>query len=260
MMKVALRDIAETARGLWRDRRALVMFFITYIAMLATTALFITTREATMKDVLVSVVTMIAVPAFFFLLQAMCLNYTETHNAGELLRRSLEMLGKLALATLPVILVGLALYLILNKLDARFAPQLHEQTLRTLAHKGEAWPQVIFSALRLILFGFVIPLASIHIWIALKREGVRTVFGAIKPIMSTAFGLRSVRTYALGFLLFGVLPYILMAIRTPSERAWLEITLLSARLLLAFSLMLVGWVITVGALQRGTTAARMTNE
>lgn len=259
-MREAFKDITETARGLVRNGRALVLFFVTYAALLATLTLFIVTREATIKDVLVSLAMLIVVPALFFLLQAMCVSYTETTSARGIIRESVAILRKLVIVTVPFILIGFASYLILDKIDARFAPSIQGQRLVTFAREGETWTGVVFSTIRLVIFGIAMPLACIHMWIAVRRQDVRQVLRAIKPIMSKAFALRSVKTYVIGFGLFGIVPYILIAIRTPSERAWLEITLLSARLLLAFSLMLVGWVITVGALQRGATATRMTNE
>jgi hypothetical protein len=254
-MKDALRDIAVTARGLVRDRRALLLFFGTYIALLAMLALFVTTREATIREVLLTFAALVALPALFFMLQGMCVSYGETNGAGELLRRASKIFWKLIAVSLPLILAGLALYLLLGKIETRFALQSHVQGVQPRGVVTEAeWLRVIFSTVRLLLFGLALPLASIHLWLALMRDDVRSVWSGIRPLMSKAFAPRSVTTYGCGLILFGVLPYFLIASQTPFDRAWLELTVLGARLLLAFSLMLLGWVVTVGALQKGMSA------
>ncbi len=249
-MKEVITDFVRLAMRFARNRKVTLLFLLTFFAMLATTLLFVTTREATIGDLLVSLIAMIAVPGLFFLLQAMCLNYTETTRAGELLKSSVKLVGKLALASLPLFLIGFSIFLVFTKLDTRFGSQLRGTNVRNLTGNGETWPQVIFSSLRLIIFGFALPLVSTHVWIALKHKGIRDVFGSTKTTLSTAFGLRSVRTYAVGFVVFGVLPYILISIRTPSDRAWLEVSLLTARLLLASLFVLIGWITTIGVLQK----------
>ncbi|HEY0544946.1 MAG TPA: hypothetical protein VGC91_06075 [Pyrinomonadaceae bacterium] len=247
-MKNALRDIGETARRLLGNRRTMLLFFATYIALLATLALFVTTREATVKEVLLTFATLIATPALFFLLQGMCVNFAESEGAFELLRRAMKIFWRLILASVPLILVGFALYLLFGKIEARLTPHLARE-----AAKAE-WPLVILSTLRLLVFGLVLPLLSIHLWLALMRDDVRSVWRGVLPLMSKAFAPRSVMTYVCGLVLFGVAPYFLIVARTPFERAWLELTVLGARLVLAFALMLVGWIVTVGALRRGMSA------
>lgn len=249
-MKNALRDIGETARGLMRNWRAMMVFFAIYIALLATITLFVTTREATIGQVLLTFTTLIVAPALFFLLQTMCVSYAETTEVVSMLRRSVRNVWKLMLVSLPVILVAVALYLLLGKIEARVSPQESIDAAR-----GE-WPRLIFQTVRLLLFGIVLPLVNIHLWLALMHKGVLGVFGDIKGIISKAFAPRSVLTYSFGLVLFGVIPYFILVSRTPSERAWLEMTLLGARVVIAFGLMLLGWVITVGALHKGMSAER----
>jgi hypothetical protein len=245
MMRIALKDITETARNLLSNRRAMLLFFAIYIALLATLALFVTTREATVKEVLLTFATLVAAPALFFLLQGMCVNFAESEGAFELLRRAMKIFWRLILASIPLILVGFALYLLFGKIEARFTPHLAREAAKT------EWPLVILSTVRLLVFGLALPLLSIHLWLALMRDDAKSVLRGIVPLMSKAFAPRSVVTYVCGLVLFGVVPYFLIISRTPFEKAWLELTVLSARLVLAFSLMLLGWVVTVGALHRG---------
>ncbi|MBC7909074.1 MAG: hypothetical protein H7Y30_01150 [Pyrinomonadaceae bacterium] len=243
MMKDALRDISENLRALVRNWQAMLLFFATYIALLASIGLFVTTREATIRQVLLSFALLVAAPALFFLLQAMCVGYAETTSAVALLKRSLKGFWKLMLFSIPVMLIALAVYLLMGKMEASMA--------QTGDAAGAQWPRVIFSTVRLLLFGFVMPLGFVHLWIALMREDVRAVMRGIGTILRRAFAPRSVVTYAFGFVLFGLLPYVLLNTRTPVGREWLELSLLIARVGLALCLMLLGWAVTVGALQKG---------
>jgi hypothetical protein len=253
-MRDAFKDITEAARGLWRNRKMVLLFFATYIALLGTIALFVTTREATLRQVALTFVTLLAAPALFFLLQAMCVNYTETDGASEMLRRSLKSFWKLMLVSIPVIIIALALYLLLGRIEATLVPQAQLQGQLPRAASQAEWPRVIFSTLRLLLFGIIVPLINIHLWLALMRGDAPSALRNLKSILAKAFAARSVLTYVFGFILFGVLPYVMMMSRTPFERPSVEITVLVARLILAFCFMLLGWVITVGALNKGMRA------
>ena len=64
----------------------------------------------------------------------------------------------------------------------------------------------------------------------------------------------TVLTYAVGMLLFGVVPYFLLFTRTGTKGEWSELTLLGLRLLLAFLCSLTGWVLTLRALANQTGA------
>lgn len=255
-MREALRDILETARTLARKRLALVLFFAAYVGFLASVGLFITTSEATVKQLLLTFAMMLVAPALFFFLQAMCVHWAQGASTPEMLRRSVRDFWKLLLASLPLILIAVALYLLLGKIEARFAFQ--NPARLSGAHGSEAagaeWLRLLFSTIRLLLFGLAVPLLSIHLWIALMHEEASLVLRSIKSILSKAFAPRSVATYVFGLALFGLVPYLLLAFRTPVQSAWAEVAVLSARIGLALSFTLFGWVITVGALQRGMRA------
>jgi hypothetical protein len=250
IMKNVLQNITATAHELIHNGRFLALIFVTWFALLGTLALFIMTREATIRDVLVTMTTLVVMPLLFFLLQAMCVTFTDSSAVREVLKEALAILRKLAVVTIPFILLGVALYLLMGKIDAWFSPPPKGPSLATMVREGETWLQVLFSATRLVLFGVVFPIACIHLWIAVRRHTLREVLSTIKPIFSTAFSLRSVKTYVMGFVIFGIVPYLLTMIRTPFDRAWLEITFFGVRVLMALSIMLVGWVVTVGAMQR----------
>jgi hypothetical protein len=60
-------------------------------------------------------------------------------------------------------------------------------------------------------------------------------------------------TYTIGFIFFAVVPYFLVVTKTSVASAWLDITLLALRLVLAVLFSLVGWVVTVAALGKLST-------
>jgi hypothetical protein len=99
----------------------------------------------------------------------------------------------------------------------------------------------------LILY-FLVPLFSIHLWIATLRDGFKQTLTGIFRVLLGAFAPRSVLTYLLGFVVFGVLPYFIITTRTPIKSPWLDLTVLGLRIALALLVALIGWVVTVGAL------------
>jgi hypothetical protein len=80
--------------------------------------------------------------------------------------------------------------------------------------------------------------------------------------LARAFAPRSVLIYIAGFLIFGVAPYFLLFKTTSTKHAWLELSLLVARLVAVFALTLFGWAITVRALGQNSTSPKsnLTNE
>jgi hypothetical protein len=109
------------------------------------------------------------------------------------------------------------------------------------------------SCIRYLAFGLVLPLATIHLWLATVREGLWPAVRKIGTHLARAFAPQSVLIYIVGFLIFGLLPYLLLFKTTPTNKAWLEVALLVARLAAVFALTLFGWVITVWALSLFST-------
>lgn len=110
--------------------------------------------------------------------------------------------------------------------------------------------------MRFLLLCIALPLATIHLWISTAHEGLRAALKGIGRTLARAFAPRAVLAYAIGLVIFGVVPYFLLFTRTPTKNAWVEIGLLSARLVLALLFALLGWVITLGALAKMTLGRR----
>ncbi|MDQ1610923.1 MAG: hypothetical protein QOG00_854, partial [Pyrinomonadaceae bacterium] len=73
---------------------------------------------------------------------------------------------------------------------------------------------------------------------------------------------RSVLTYGVGMIVFALIPYFLITKRTPLSSNTFELLVFGVRILVAVSLMLFGWVMTMTALARfdGQTAPMATTE
>ncbi len=185
-----------------------------------------------------------------------------------MLRRSLANSCKLALVSLPLILLAWLLIYLSNKLHinlpagnkgvASFAPgNLISQWSNANRAQSLQWPQVALAALRFLIFAVVLPLACVRLWLETLRGGVRPTLKTIHLIFSRAFAPQFVSVYAVGFLFFAVLPYFLLFTNTHAAGARIEFGVLILRLLLVFFLTLFGWIVTVAALVKlGKTEAK----
>jgi hypothetical protein len=66
--------------------------------------------------------------------------------------------------------------------------------------------------------------------------------------------------FACGFLIFAVAPYFLLSKTMDIQRAWLEVSLLTARVVISALLILFGWVLTVGAMSILSRESTMVQE
>jgi hypothetical protein len=260
MMKEMLKAMSEAARGLWRNRRVGLLLAGLYVALLGVLYLFISTREASVWQVLLTLIFAVLAPLLFFVLQAVAVGYSQGETkARVLLRRSFGDSCKLALASLPLILPAAVSVYLLNRF------QLHSQivlkiitpvspllALRWLASAGETrqWSPVLMATLRFLVFGIVLPLLAIHLWSGTLRDGLLPTLRRAHRTPALALSPPSLLIYTLGLTLFAIIPYFLLFGHTYAAHAWLEITLLVTRLLLIFLFTVYGWTITVSALNQ----------
>jgi len=124
------------------------------------------------------------------------------------------------------------------------------QTARSEVH----WGQAGLLTVRYLFLGIVVPLLLIHFWIAANSQGLRSLMkwrslaARLREVAVRAFAPEPLLIYAAGFLVFAVIPYLTLFKTVPNNRAWVEIGLLAFRLLLSATLILLGWLTTVGAL------------
>src|SRR5712691_287846 len=263
MLRETFHWIRAASSNVFRDWRSPLLLAIIYASLLASLYFFVAVREASLAQVGVTFALAIAAPVLFFLLQAMIVSGVAGDagdlTVGSLLKRSLANFWKLILITLPLIALALLIAYLLGKAQAHFGANVNNPAIdfpypmataraREVAKPSIHWRAAMLSSLRYLTFGLVLPLAAIHLWLATAREGLWQAIRKVKTRMSQAFAPQSVLIYIVGFLIFGIIPYLLLFRTTPTKHAWLEIFLLVARLAAVFALTLLGWVITVSAL------------
>jgi hypothetical protein len=225
---------------LFKRWTTLPLILAVYAALLLALYLFISTREATVPQLILTFTLMFAAPLLFFLLQAASVNYA-TESSG-LLRKALRDCFKFIAVSLPVIgLTVLAAYGI-GKLQGRLA--IDPNTLQPLSPNKMATLMV----LRYLLIGVIAPLVTIQLWIATSTRGLRGMIRSLGQTLARAFAPQVVLVFAFGFLVFAVAPYFLLARTITIQRSWLEISLFTARAVVSALLVLIGWVVTLGAL------------
>jgi hypothetical protein len=155
---------------------------------------------------------------------------------------------KFIAVSLPVIgLTLLAVYLV-GKLQVRVAVDANtsSNTLTTL------------TVIRYLLLGVVAPLITIQLWIATSTRGLRELRRGLRETIAGAFAPQAVLVFVLGFLVFAVAPYFLLTQTIPIQRGWLEVSVFTARVVVSALLVMLGWVVTVGALSILTTRSNET--
>jgi len=222
MYSTSINAIISAARSLFSNRRSLLLMLAVYAALLAAIYLFVSTREATVSQLLLTLVTVVAAPTLFFVLQAAIVGPT----SRGLMTRSL----KLFFVSVPVIAITMgAMYGLI---------------------KFQTHPAII-TTIRYLFWAVVAPLLIVQLWIAVSYGGVR-----VREVLTRAFAPQSMFVYACGFLMFAVAPYLLLQKSIPAQRPWVEISLIVMRLGLTALLILLGWALSVRAL----SILRVTNK
>lgn len=230
----------SAVRMLFKNRTTLPLMLALYAALLLALYLFISTREATVPQLILTFTLMFAAPLLFFVLQAASVNYA-TESSG-LLRKALRDCLKFIAVSLPVIgLTLLALYGV-GKLQGRLT--VDPNTLQPSSPNT----MTTLIVLRYLLIGVVAPLVTIQLWIATSTRGLREMLRSLRHTLARAFEPQAVLVFAFGFLIFAVAPYFLLAQTIPIQRTWLEVPLFTARVVVSALLVLIGWVVTLGAL------------
>ena len=244
MLKNIINALAVAARNLFGNWRALSVFVLLYAALLLTLYWFFTTGVATVWQVVLTFALIVIVPLLFFLLQAMSVSYaTGELNTGAWLKRALRDWWKLLLISLPLLLLAIGLSLLFDKGAVKLEDQAHQGG-------GAKIMLTAFNVLRFVVLYIALPLVAIQLWIAASREALGAALKGMGRSLVRALSLRSLLTYLIGFVIFAVIPYFLFFTRTPAKNAWLEMSLLGMRLVMALLIIFFGWVVTVGALAR----------
>lgn len=240
---------------------ALAVFAVIYALLLAAFFKFIWTREATVWQVFITYALMVVIPALFFIYQAAIIDRVRDSKFrwGAILIDAL----KCFVATIPILLVAWLLSYLLNKWQVRYpAPIIPSLPIGTAPPTPQPlhWPSLILATLRFVLMGVALPLTAIHVWIAIAGGEVRTLFaGGAAPFFkrigaafARAFASESVLIYALGLLIFFVIPYAILFVPFNPKGNKTDFAFFVLRLLLTFIFSLIGWVVTISALTRNS--------
>jgi len=266
MLTETFHSIATAIRKVLANWQSMAILAIVYAALLAALYFFMAIKEASIAQVVLTFVLAIAAVALFFLLHAMIaggIAGEAAATAGSSIRLAAANFWKLIVISLPLIALAFLIAYLLGKAQNYFAAgDAAREALDPLVNSRSRnpgpppidWRVAILSSVRYLAFGLVLPLTAIHLWLATVREGLWPALKRSGTHFARAFAPQSVLIYIVGFLVFGLLPYLLLFKATPTSKAWLEISLLVARLALVFALTLFGWVITVWSLSLLSTS------
>jgi hypothetical protein len=103
-----------------------------------------------------------------------------------------------------------------------------------------------------------LPLTAIHLWIAVAGGEVRSLFAGgalfkrIGTAIARALAFESVLIYALGLVIFFIIPYWILFVPFTPKGNKTDFALFVLRLVLSFIFSLIGWVVTISALTRNS--------
>lgn len=99
---------------------------------------------------------------------------------------------------------------------------------------------------------FLLPIIAIQLWIVTMREGLGAGFKGFFKSVGRALAPRSVLIYALVIAAFTAVAYLLLFTKTHVSNDWGEWLLAGGRVAAALLTLLIGWLITLGALAEMT--------
>src|SRR6266446_4377349 len=115
---ITIKRFLETTKSLLTSPRPLALLAALYAVLLATLYGFISIREATVPQVAITFVFLVLIPIEFFVLQAAILHQARTQKFHwpQILRDA----TKLAVITIPIVLLGFLVAYLLNKWQAHY--------------------------------------------------------------------------------------------------------------------------------------------
>ncbi|HYW74059.1 MAG TPA: hypothetical protein VE961_23755 [Pyrinomonadaceae bacterium] len=258
-MLTTLKVWLSTIAGTFINIGALIVFAIIYAALVLSSYFFIAKGVATVGQVLLTYALMFLIPVLFFVYQAAIIGRIQ---AGRFQWSTIALnAGRFILGTIPLLLIAWLLYYLLNKLSVRYPAPVTSSAPGTEGIPYPApihWPSMILASLKFALLGVALPLAAIHLWIEMAscnfRETLRSGAGSILSRMgrrfASAFAADSVLIYALGLLIFFVLPYTVLFVPFAPKGNKSDFAVFIVRLLLTYLFTFIGWVVTISALTR----------
>jgi hypothetical protein len=280
MTKNVLAALGASIRALLGHIPALFVLGVLYALFIAACYFFVTTREATTVQVLFTAVVALAIPVLFCALQAGCAGFAVgADTPGATMRSAGTGFWKVLLISLPLVVVIWGGVWVFGKAQTRIMARANAEASNANSNANTAgsvsedeseplsvpmhtpereadkkpkvhWSYVLLVTVRLLFFGLVLPLVAIHLWLGSAQHGLLGMFRNFGRVLAP----QTVLTYAVGMIIFGVIPYFLLFTRTGAKGEWTELSLFGLRLALAFLCTLVGWVLTLRALANQASA------
>lgn len=227
----AIGSLSSSAKAIVGNIRALVVFFVVYLALIGAVGLFSLGNVATVSAVFLMFTYIFLAPVVFFLLQTMCVSFSVDVKAIEWLKDSAKKFWKLILVSLPIIVLAILTYRL-------FALAVNENTF--------------IATVRFLLFAYIFPLTLIHLWIDSLGNDFVSTYKNFKAILAKAFAPISVLIYFIGLIVFAFIPFLLLSPIIELQHSKVVIGLLIVRVIVAFLFVFIGWIVTVNALSRIT--------
>jgi len=247
MISSTLRTWIDSVKKLFHNLRALLILIAMYALLLLSFYIFVSTREATVWQVMVTYLFLVLLPAEFFALQATIIDTARELNFSP--RRIAGNALKIFAVTIPVLIVGWVFWVLLDKIQLRYhAPVLPVVPASALPTAQPIyWPTLLIATIRFLLFGVAFPLMAIQLWIEVTASSLRESFAAgAKPFftrighaIARAFSNESVFTYGVGLILFLLIPYGLLFAPLTIKGNKTDFAVFILRLVLAFAFALV---------------------
>lgn len=241
MINDVFESIGVAVRRLFSNWPALLISVLLYAILLAAVYTFLSIREATWTEVLLTVVVLplVALVAFF-VLQAMGLSYVRIGvGAGYLFKRAWKDCWTLIAISLPLLLLGWLSVKLFGYAEQRWV---------TDAETPKRAAQLVITWGRVIILYFVLPLIAIHLWIVAMREGLHGAFRGFSRGIARAFAPSSVLIYLVVLAAAVALAYLLFFTKTHVAGDWGEWLLAGGRVAAGLLVLLIGWLITLGAM------------
>lgn len=236
------------------NRRSAPLVLLAYFLFALCAWWFLTTSETTYLQVFVTFVLFPLALLLFAIAQSIGIGLGVDERAQPASWRAIVERAGL------ILLFGGAMFLLAwlaqhgyEWLEAKFVTAALEKVDyavrdNTLAARSSGWRETFFSSVWWLAFGAALPLLTIHLWSAGASGRLGEAVRHIPRAVLTAFKPRAFLIYLTGALFFAVLPYLILNTRTHAPNAWLEISLLAVRTLLASALATLAWTWMLAAL------------
>ena len=255
MVKDVVHSIAAAAQRLFANWAALLISLSMYAALLGAIYLFFNIREATATQVTLNLILPVAAVALFFMIQAMGLSYVRIGvGAAYLLKRSLEDCWRILLASLPLILIAWLIVYLFGKADQAFFIESGGAGSKSMVW---GWGAIAAHALQILLLHVLLPLITIHLWIATVRGGLAAAFKGFILVVTRALAPRSLLTYAAICAVFGATVYFLLFQKATFTGPWTQLWAVGLKTALALALTFIGWLLTLGSMAELTARREM---